>query len=101
MIYRFQAEAEKSELGERRREAEQERAAAREELARLQQELLDLTAEKRGLEASHIHLQEARVTLDVEYNLLQREKSSALEQHAQVSRFPPHKMSGCVPHYPA
>lgn len=45
-------------------------------------------AEKRALEASHIHLQESRVTQDAEYSVLQREKSSALEQHAQVS----HKM---------
>jgi len=41
------------------------------------------------------------VTLDAEYNILQREKNSALEQQAQVSCSHPHKMIGCVPHYPA
>ncbi len=92
-----QVESKKAEFGERKRDAELERVAAREELARLQQALLDLTVEKRALEASHIHLQESRVTQDAEYNLLQREKSSALEQHTQVS----HKMRGRVPHYPA
>lgn len=81
--------AEKAELNERKREVELERTAAREELARVQQELLDVTAEKRALEATHIHLQEARGSLEAELSVLQRERTLMLEQLAQVSLLSP------------
>lgn len=73
---------------------ELERTAAREELARVQQELLDMTAEKRALEATHIHLQEARGSLDAELSMLQRERTLTLDQLAQVSLIPP--APGCL-----
>lgn len=90
-------EAEKAELSEQKREVELERVAAREELAHVQQELMDVIAEKRALEASHVLLQEARARLDTELTILQKEKSSALEQLAQVSPSPPPQHLGAWP----
>lgn len=73
---------------------ELERTAAREELARVQQELLDMMAEKRALEATHIHLQEARGSLDAELSVLHRERTLTLEQLAQVGLLSP--APGCM-----
>lgn len=87
-------EADKAELSERKREVEFERTAAKEELARLQQKLLDVTAEKRALEATHVHLQEARGSLEAELSVLQRDKTLTLEQLAQVSLLSP--APGCI-----
>lgn len=80
----LQAEDEKTELGERRREAEAERAAAREEVARVQQEMMDLLSEKRALENSHSHWQDLCQRLEAELSLLQKENAQALLQHSQV-----------------
>lgn len=82
------------ELSERKKDVELERTAAKEELARVQQELLDMTAEKRALEATHIHLQEARGSLEAELSMLQRERTLKLEQLAQVSLLLP--APGCI-----
>lgn len=82
------------ELSERKKELEFERTAAKEELARVQQELLDMTAEKRALEATHIHLQEARGSLEAELSVLQRERTLKLEQLTQVSL--PSPAPGCI-----
>lgn len=87
-------ETDKAELSERKREVEIERTAAREELVHLQQELLDVMAEKRALEATHIHLQEARGSLEAELCMLQRERTLTLEQLAQVSLLSP--APGCM-----
>lgn len=80
----FQAEGEKAELAERRREAEAERAAAREETARAQQEVMDLLSEKQTLESSHTHWQDLCQRLEAELELLQEDKAEALEQLSQV-----------------
>ncbi|KAM8874513.1 uncharacterized protein crocc2 isoform 2-T2 [Spinachia spinachia] len=82
----LQTEGEKTELAERRREAEMERAAGREETARVQREMMDQLAEKRALEITHGHLQDLCQRLEAELSLLQEEKDQALEQHCQVNR---------------
>lgn len=84
MLVSFQTEGEKTELGERRREAEVERAAAREDVARTQKEMMNLLAEKQALESSHSHLQDLCQKLEAELSLLQKEKAQALEKHSQV-----------------
>ncbi|KAK5930141.1 hypothetical protein CgunFtcFv8_026404 [Champsocephalus gunnari] len=81
----LQTEGEKTQLGERRREAEAERAAAREETARVQQEMMNLLAEKQALESSHSHMQDLCQKLEAELSLLQKESAQAQEQHAQVN----------------
>ncbi|KAF3835741.1 hypothetical protein F7725_028299 [Dissostichus mawsoni] len=78
-------EGEKTQLGERRREAETERAAAREETARVQQEMMNLLAEKQALESSHSHMQDLCQKLEAELSLLQKESAQAQEQHSQVN----------------
>lgn len=87
-------EADKAELSERKRELEIERTTVREELAHVQQELLDVTAEKRALQATHVHLQEARGCLDAELSALQRERTLTLEQLVQVGLLSP--APGCI-----
>lgn len=79
-----QVEAEKAELGERKREAELERSSAREELTQSRQELVDALSEKRVLKAALLHHQEAQENLETQLHLIQREKNAALEQLAQV-----------------
>ncbi|KAI4829341.1 hypothetical protein KUCAC02_023387 [Chaenocephalus aceratus] len=81
----LQTEGEKTQLGERRREAEAERAAAREETARVQQEMMNLLAEKQALESSRGHMQDLCQKLEAELSLLQKESAQAQEQHAQVN----------------
>ncbi|KAK1896509.1 Rootletin [Dissostichus eleginoides] len=81
----LQTEGEKTQLGERRREAETERAAAREETARVQQEMMNLLAEKQALESSHSHMQDLCQKLEAELSLLQKESAQAQEQHSQVN----------------
>ncbi|KAI9542517.1 hypothetical protein NQZ68_019199 [Dissostichus eleginoides] len=81
----LQTEGEKTQLGERRREAETERAAAREETARVQQEMMNLLAEKQALESSHSHMQDLCQKLEAELSLLQKESAQAKEQHSQVN----------------
>ncbi|XP_034091518.1 rootletin isoform X3 [Gymnodraco acuticeps] len=83
--FTFQTEGEKTQLGERRSEAETERAAAREETARVQQEMMNLFAEKQALESSHSHMQDLCQKLEAELILLQKESAQAQEQHSQVN----------------
>ncbi|XP_077390200.1 uncharacterized protein sned1 isoform X5 [Festucalex cinctus] len=82
----LQAEAEKSELGDRRREAETERAVAREEVAQLQREKASVLAEKEALQSSQHHLGELRRKMEEDLDRLQKENACNLEKHSQVSR---------------
>ncbi|XP_061636081.1 rootletin isoform X2 [Phyllopteryx taeniolatus] len=82
----LQAEAEKAELGDRRREAEADQADAREEVVRLQWEKVNVQAEKEALESSQRHLQDMRRKTEEDLDLLQKENACNLEQHLQVSR---------------
>ncbi|XP_028300551.1 rootletin [Gouania willdenowi] len=79
-------EAEKTELGERRREADQERVVCREEAARAQKELMDVLGEKHTLESSLRHTQDLCLKLKAELQLLHREREHALETHSQVKK---------------
>lgn len=80
----FQTEGEKTELSERRCEAEGKRAAARENAARAQKEMMNLLAEKQAFESSHIQLQDQCQKLEAELSLLRREKAEALEKQSEV-----------------
>lgn len=83
-MFPLQTEGEKTELAERRREAESERAAAREETARVQQEMMNVLAEKQALESSHSHVQDLCQKLEAELSVLQQESVQAEEQQSQV-----------------
>lgn len=80
----FQTEGEKTELSERRCEAEGKRAAAREDAARAQKEMMNLRAEKQAFESSHILLRELCQKLEAELSLLHRERAEALKKQSEV-----------------
>nr|XP_057928909.1 rootletin [Doryrhamphus excisus] len=82
----LQAEAEKAQLSDQRREAEAERVSSQEEVSRLLQEKMNLFTEKKALESSHHHLQATCHKLKGDLDLLQKENARNLEQHSKVSR---------------
>ncbi|XP_077440111.1 uncharacterized protein crocc2 [Vanacampus margaritifer] len=81
----LQVEADKSEVGGRRQEAETKRVA-REEISQLQREKASVVAEKEALQSSQRHLLDLRRKMEEDLDRLQKENACNLEKQSQVSR---------------